>query len=284
MPDLSLKRTLASLVLPCLFLSACSTVNQNLMKQASVESRKSLAAGDFQKALDGFKGATKKNPRSKELKENYIRTVEEIKRTADRALGQRDFARASNIYRVLLNNYASFGGFTAKLTFNKSYLETSLKNCRIGIVDGQAQEDLKRGDLAKVLETHQAALKEHPGDAGWAASYVRAVQAIKAVGDKALADQDFAHAGRVNVFLLKNFPSFEGLRPPVAFSRGTLSEAIAVCRDGLTKAGLEEYRKGNLAKAIAVWEDLLAFDPANVEIRNAVETARTQLNKIIKKK
>jgi len=51
----------------------------------------------------------------------------------------------------------------------------------------------------------------------------------------------------------------------------------------LTKAGLEEYRKGNLAKAIAVWEGLLSFDPNNVEIRKAVDTARIQLNEIIKK-
>jgi len=284
MPDLSLKRTLASLVLPCLFLSACSTASRNLTKQAAIESRKSLAAGDFQKALDSFKEATKKNPRSKELTENYIRTVEEIKRTADRALGQRDFVRASNIYRVLLNNSAGFGGFAARLTFNKPFLETGLKNCRIGIVDGQAQEDLKMGDFAKVLETHQAALKEYPGDAEWAASYARAVQAIKAAGDKALADQDFVQSGKVYALLLRNFPSFGGLQAAVAFARTDLAGALEVCRDSLTKAGLAEYRKGNLAKAIAVWEGLLSFDPNNAEIRNAVETARTQLNEIIKKK
>jgi tetratricopeptide (TPR) repeat protein len=279
-----LKRTLACAAFPCLLLSACATANRDLTRQASVESRKSLGAGDFQKALDGFKEAYKKSPRSKELIENYVRTVEEIRRTADRALGQRDFVRAGNIYRVLSNNYAGFGGFAARLTFNKSFLETSLKSCRIGIVDGQAQEDLKMGDFAKVLETHQAALKEYPGDAEWAASYVRAVQSIKAAGDKALAGQDFVQSGKVYALLLRNFPSFKGLQPAVAFARTDLAGALEVCRNSLTKAGLAEYRKGNLAKAIAVWEDLLSFDPNNAEIRNAVETARTQLNGIIKKK
>jgi cytochrome c-type biogenesis protein CcmH/NrfG len=62
-----------------------------------------------------------------------------------------------------------------------------------------------------------------------------------------------------------------------------LAEGIAACREGLTKTGLEEYRKGNLAKAISVWEDLLSFDPDNTEIKKAVDTARTQLNKVIKK-
>ena len=56
------------------------------------------------------------------------------------------------------------------------------------------------------------------------------------------------------------------------------------CRESLTKAGLAEYRKGNLEKAIAVWESLLVFDPDNAEIKKAVETAKTQLNEILKKK
>jgi cytochrome c-type biogenesis protein CcmH/NrfG len=87
----------------------------------------------------------------------------------------------------------------------------------------------------------------------------------------------------VNVFLLKNFASFEGLRPPVAFSKEALTKAVAVCRESLTKAGLTEYRKGNLAEAIAVWKGLLSFDPDNAEIKKAVNTARTQLDGIKKK-
>jgi tetratricopeptide (TPR) repeat protein len=284
MPNLSVTRTLALVVFPCLLISTCSTVNKNLTKQTSVQSRKSLAVGDFQKALDRFKEAYKKNRHDEELAANYAQTAEEIKRAADRVLGQRDYARAGNIYRVLLSNYADFGAFAAKLTFNKSSLETALKHCRISIVQSQAQQALEAGNFAKVLDTYQAAFRENPGDADLTAKYRGAVNDINAVGDRALGDKDFALAGRVSAFLLKNFPSFEGLRPPVAFSRGTLSEAIAICRDGLTKAGLEEYRKGKLAKAIAVWEDLLAFDPDNAEIKKAVNTVRIQLNEIIKKK
>lgn len=283
MPNLSLKRAFVSIALPCLFLSACSTANRDLTRQASVESRKSLAAGDFQKALDGFKAAAKKNPHSKELTESYARTVEDIKRTADHALGQRDFARAGDIYRVLFNNWAGFGGFATKLTFNKPSLETSMKNCRVGIIDAPAQEDLKAGNFAKVFETYQAALQEYPGDAGLGAGYIRAVQAIKAAGDKALADQDFVQSGKVYALLLRNFPSFGGLQPAVAFARADLVGPLGVCRESLTKMGLAEYRKGNLAKAIAVWEGLLSFDPDNAEIRKAVDTAKTQLNEIIKK-
>jgi tetratricopeptide (TPR) repeat protein len=279
-----LPRALAWAVLSCLFLSACTLVNRSPTEQAPIESPKYTAAGDYEKTLDSLREAHKKNPRDKELTANYVRTVKEIKGAADRALSQQDYARAGSIYRILLDRYDDFGAFEAKLKFKKVQLETALKNCRTALVDNPVQQALKAGNFARALEIYQAALRENPGDAELAAKYRTTLNDIKAAGDKAFASKDFAQAGRVNVLLLKNFPSFEGLRPPVAFSRGILSEAIAVCRDGLTKKGLQEYRKGDLAKAIAVWEGLLSFDPDNAEIKKAVNTARTQLNEIIKKK
>jgi tetratricopeptide (TPR) repeat protein len=284
MPSRAMKKVLSWVAFSCLFFSACSLTNKALLKQASIGSKQALAVGNFQKAIDICKEAYLKNPRGKELQANYIRTVEEIKRTADRALGRQDYVLAGSIYRVLSNNYADFKAFAARLTFKKSYLEATLKYCRIAVLDGQAQQDLKAGDFAKALETYQTALKEFPADVGLAANYLRTVHEIKAAGDKARADKDFARCGKVNTLLLKNFPSWEGLQPAVAFARTDLVEAVAACRDSLTKTGLTEYRRGNLAKAIAVWEDLLAFDPDNAEIKKAVDTAKTQLNEIIKKK
>jgi len=277
-------RVLSVMALSCLFFSACASANRTLLKQASGESRQFLAAGDFAKAIDVLKEAHKKNPRNKKLEANYIRTVEEIKRTADRALGRRDYAVAGNIYRVLSDDYADFRPFAARLTFKKSYLDATIRYCRMAILDGQAQQELKAGNYAKALDLYPVILKEYPGDAELAASCMRTLREIKTAGDKALADKDFGQSGKVNVLLLKNFQSFEGLEPAPAFTRTDLEKAIAACRESLTKMGLSEYRKGNLAKAIAVWEELLAFDPENAEIKKAVETAKTQLNRLIKKK
>ena len=379
----SMTRALAWAVLPCLLWPACSTAGKNRTKPPSVESRPVLAEGDFQKALDGFKAAYEKTPRGKELAANYVRTVEEIKGAADRALGQQEYARAGGIYRILLDRYGDFGAFAAKLTFNKAHLETALKECRMATVDNPAAQAvkagnfaqaldifqaaikenpgdaelaakyrgtvheikaigdkafdakdfaraggiywilldrygdfgafaatfafkkiqletalkecrmaavdnpaaqaLKAGSFAKAIDIFQAALKENPGDAELAAKYRGTVNDIKAAGDKALASKDFAQAGKVNAFLLRNYASFEGLKPPVVFSREALRDAVAACRESLTKTGLAEYRKGNLAKAIAVWEGLLSFDPDNAEIIKAVNTAKTQLNGIKKK-
>jgi hypothetical protein len=47
---------------------------------------------------------------------------------------------------------------------------------------------------------------------------------------------------------------------------------------------LEQYRKGNLAEAIAVWQGILLFDPDNIEIKKAIDTATEQLKKLQKKR
>jgi len=284
MPDLSVKRTPAALVLLCLAFAACTTARKAPPIQAPVEPREVPAAGDFQKSLDGFKEARKSNPAGKKLTADYIRTVEEIKGAADRASEQRDYARARGLYRVLLKNHSDFGAFAPKLTFNKGDLETALKKCRIALVDAPARQALKAGNFARAFGIFRTARQEDPEDAVLTADYLKMIADIKSAGDKALDEQDFVLAGRANVLLLKNYASFSSLRREVGFSREALTEALSACRESLTQSGLAEYRKGNLVKAIAVWEGLLSFDPDNAEIKKAVGTARTQLGEIQKKK
>ena len=276
-------RALAGAALACLFLSACASANKTLTKETLVESRKSMAADDFETALDNFKEARKKNPESTDLTANYIRMVEEIKRTADGARSRGEYARAGRIYRILLDRYSDFGAFAEKLTFKKAQLETPLKECRIEAVYDPAAQAMKAGQFTKAIDIFRAALKENPRDADLAAKFRGTANEIKAIGDKALDNKDFARAGTVNVFLLRSYASFEGLKPPVAFTREVLREAVGACRESLTRTGLAEYRNGNLAKAIAIWEDLLSFDPDNAEIKKAVTTARTQLKELKKK-
>ena len=276
-------RLIAFASLSTLLFSACASGNRDLMKRAIVESRRSLDAGDFQKAIDALKEPWGENPGNKEWAANFAAAVEDIHATADRALGRKDYSLAERIYRVLLGNYADFEAVAAHLTFRKSDLETAVKYCRISRLDGAALQALKTGDAAKALDAYPAVLKEYPGDADLEARYLRTVREVKAIGDKALAGKDYAQAGKMHQLLLERYPDIDGRTPGLPFGKPDLEAAIVVCRDALTKAGLSEYRNGNLAKAIAVWEDLLAFDPGNAEIKKAVETARTQLKGIRKK-
>ena len=61
-----------------------------------------------------------------------------------------------------------------------------------------------------------------------------------------------------------------------------MEDGLKKCRVQLTRDGLDLYRQGKLKEAIAIWQGLLEFDPDNIEIRKAVDTATEQL-KTIKK-
>jgi len=277
------KRALAGAVFSCLLFSACASADKNLTIKTYADSRRFLASGDYDKALDGFREAHRTNPRGKELTAKYILTIEDIKRTADGVRAQRDYVRAGNIYRILLDRYGDFRMFAARLTFKRADLEAALKECRIAAVDDPAAQAVRAGNFAKAIDIFWAALKKDPGDVELSAEYRAAINQIKAAGDKAFAGEDFAEAGRVHALLLRNSSSFAGLRLPVTFGQKNLEDVVAACRENLTITGLAEYRKGNLAKAVALWEGLLSFDPDNTEIKKAVETAKTQLDAIKKK-
>lgn len=271
-----IKHALAAAILPGLLLAACASSGRDEVKTAAEES---LAAGDFQKAIDAYREPFRKNPGSGKPAADYAAAVESIKATADGARGRGDFALAGRIYRLLLDNAGDLRTLAAKLTFNERELETAAKFCRIAEVDGQARRDLKAGRFRQVLDAYSGALKEYRGDKDLAGKALQALRDIKAAGDAALAANDLSPAGRTYALLLGRFRDFEGLKP-APFDRTSLAEALGRCRDGLTEAGLTEYRKGNLAGAIAFWESLLAFDPDNAEIKKAVETAKTQLKKL----
>ncbi len=279
-----MKRALVWAVLPCLFFSACASAGRNLTKATSAESQRSLAAGEYEKALDGFKEAHAKDPGNRDLAANYRRTVEDVKRAADEARSRRDYARAGSIFRILLDRYGDFGEFAARLTFGKPQLATALWECSIAAVDDSAAKAMRAGNFAKAIEIFKAALKEYPADPELRAKYGAAVLKIKAAGDKAFAAKDYSRAGMVNVLLLRNYPSYKGLKPAVAFHLESLTDVVSACRESLTKTGLAEYRSGDLAQAIKTWESLLAFDPDNAEIRKAVTTARIQLDALKKEK
>ncbi|MGZ7065793.1 MAG: hypothetical protein ACXVI6_05500, partial [Candidatus Aminicenantales bacterium] len=251
MPKRPLPRALAWAVLSCLFLSACSLVNRSPTEQASVESPKSTAAGDYEKTLDSLREAHKKNPRDKELTANYVRTIKEIKGAADRALSQQDYARAGGIYRILLDRYDDFGAFEAKLKFKKVQLETALKECRIAAVDNPAAQAVESGNFAKAIDIFQAALKENPGDADLAATYRTTVNDIKAIGDKAFGVKDFARAGSIYRILLDRYGDFAAFAATLAFNKVQLETGLKNCRTALVDNPVQQALKaGNFARAL----------------------------------
>jgi tetratricopeptide (TPR) repeat protein len=277
------KRLVAFAFISTLLFSACASGARGIMTRTSADATQYLEAGDYQKAVDALKAPLREYPGNKEWRAEVAAALDEIHGIAESAVRRQNYARAERIYRLLLDNYDDFERSAVRLAFPKSELEAGVSHCRVAIIDQAAGQALKSGDPAKALDTYAEAFKEIPGDGDLVAKYFRIVREVKAAGDKALVGKDFAQAGKLHSLLFRRYPFFEGMKPGLPFGRPDLTAALALCRDGLTKAGLAEYRKGDLAKAIAVWEALLAFDPGNTEIKKAVDTAKTQLKGIDKK-
>lgn len=270
------------LILATLFLSACASFGKPSVNQISLAARDSLESGDFQKAIDSFQEPYQQNPGDKRLEAGYARALEDIHLAAETALADRDYPRAGDIYRVLIQNFPSPGDLASRLPFTKAALEGKLKNCRSVSVDLQYRRHLKDGRYASALDSFAALLKDYPRDTDIAAGYVKAGKEIKDAGDRALAANDFALAGKAYSALKEKCATFTGFQPAVGFSWADLERGISVCRTTLKNSGFTEYRKGNLDKAVTAWEELLAFDPENAEIRKAVETAKSQAKRLKK--
>jgi tetratricopeptide (TPR) repeat protein len=272
-----------ALALAGLAVVACASADKTALRQASMESSKSLAAGDYGKAIDLYRKLYEKDRTNGRIVSSCAAMIEHVKAAGDAARSKGSWAAAQNAYRVLTVNWDWFSSLAPRLTFKRADLDAGLKDCRLGLCERQFRQEIDAGNCVKAIAIYQSALKDCHEDKAVKARYAKGIAEIWEMGAQALAAKDYALAGKIDGLLLKNLESFEGIVGTAAggrSSREALTEALRVCSTELTNAGLAEYRKGNLENAIAFWDDLLAFDPGNAEIKKAIETARVQLGKL----
>ncbi len=275
-----------AILLP-VFLFVALLVSCSARKKATLDpdislSQEFLQAGEFQKALDSSSRALENHPQEKTILEECIRTLEEIKKRADSAVSQKKFALAEKDYVLLQNNYARFKPIHSSLSFSSASLSRNIKECRLGLGEKQAQESLQTGDFLKALDFYKALYGEHYNDASAAAALRKAMEDIKLRADEGAAREDYISAGKGYFLLAADYPLYKRLASSPSYSKESLEEGIKKCRLELTQKGLELYRKENLAGAIVLWQGILVFDPNNVEIKKAIETATEQLKKLKK--
>lgn len=282
---MKISRRRASLLLALLsgtIFFSCVFQKKAKFEPALSESRQYFEAGEFQKAIDSYSSALKKYPRERTILKAYIKTLEGMKQQADKALEKKDFTSAEKAYVILETNYPQFKPVEKSLSFTPQFLSQQIKDCRIGLSGRQAQESLQAGDFQKALDLYNSAYEEYYNDAGLSADLRKTMEDIKLLADEAAAKGDYISAGKAYSALWKNYVSYEKLAPSPSFSRDALDEGIKKCRTQLTQKGLEQYRKENLAEAISLWQGILLFDPDNIEIKKAIDTATEQLKKLKK--
>jgi tetratricopeptide (TPR) repeat protein len=277
------KARLLPLLLLSAFLSSCAAQRKASFEPLLSQSRQYFEAGEFQKSIDSYSAALKKYPDKQAIPQGYTGILEEMKGQADLALEKRDFTSAESVYSILLKNYPRFKPVEKSLSFTPQLLNQQIKSCLLGLSKGQAEELVQAGDFEKALNLHKGMAEKYDNDAGLAADLTKTMEDIKRLADEAEGKEDFVLAGKAYSALSANYSFYEKLVPSPPFLKASLEEGLKKCRVQLTQKGLEQYRKGNLAEAIAVWQKILLFDPDNIEIKKSIDTATEQLKKLQKK-
>jgi len=139
-----------------------------------------------------------------------------------------------------------------------------------------ARHHMQAGDYQNAINDYSAEYRSRPHDQALVKEYVRSLEDIKAVADKASDKKTFASAGKAYNVLLKNYSCFKGFAQMLSFDRADLNTKLSQCKQLLSTQGFQEYRKGNLSEAIALWQSLLSIDPNDADIKAAVRTATLQ--------
>ena len=139
-----------------------------------------------------------------------------------------------------------------------------------------AKEHMEAGEYQKAIDVYNVEVQKHPHDLSLAREYVKSIENIASAAGRALDEKDVASAGRNYDVLLKNYAHFKGFDKELSFNSIYLNEKLSYCKKAIFKQGFQEYRKGNLSEAIALWQDLLVIDPQNTDIKKTLRTAKLQ--------
>lgn len=252
----------------------------NAQPAAAPEADRALNAGDYEKALEIYRTHFELDRENARLRSAIAAALETVKREADSARKQGRYGTAIMYYRLLAESFERFASFSPGLSFSSAEVRSSLRLCRAGIRAGEAEQALAAGQYEKAFAILAGALKDSPGDPDLRTVLERAFKETGAAADRELSAGEFAAAGR-KYALLRDAPAgLKSMTYATGLDSAELERALKRCSASLTNLGLIEYRKGNLAGAITIWESLLSFEPDNVEVKKAVQTARAQLEKI----
>ncbi len=280
--SLKKKAWLSIFVILSLLYSGCATQKKIPPEQALILPQQQLEAGEYRQAIAAFNSAYRAHPGEKAIQGAFVRCLERVRLSADQAFERKNYSLAEKTYSLLFENLPNFQDFKRMLSFSEKVLSDRIKDCRVGAAKGRARQAFEAGELGQALAEMQSLVQVYPGDTDMLTSLVSLGRDIKRTADLALAREDYIAAGKAFYALWKDYPLLEKTGAALPFSRIDLDDGIKTCRIQLTRKGLEQYRKGNLTEAIFLWQGLLAFDPDNVEIKKAVETAAEQLKKIKK--
>ena len=141
---------------------------------------------------------------------------------------------------------------------------------------------LQEGRHERALELFSAAWQEKPGHAGVAREFDGALLALKKSGDAAYAHGKWEDAGKRWMGTLRYITHPAANSRGYPFTRSEVAAKVEHLTTALTEKALTEYRRGEVASAIADWKTILSYDPGHEEAARSLRTASKQLETLKK--
>jgi tetratricopeptide (TPR) repeat protein len=136
------------------------------------------------------------------------------------------------------------------------------------------------GDYGEALKLITKGIKMGQPEVFYKEEYMRAINGLTREGADRFEAGLYWPAGRSFHLALEHYPKEAEVREGIARSPEEIRTYIEECSVKLMEAGLLRYREGDLEGAVAVWEKIIVFNPGYEEARQALETARLQLQKL----
>lgn len=143
----------------------------------------------------------------------------------------------------------------------------------------QAQTYLALGEYTKSLTLYSNTYDKYHYR-GMSAGYARTGEQIRNAADADYQRRDFAEAGSTYNILFESGITTRDFAQSLSFDDAYLSRQMDACSKSIMELGLMKYREEKLDEAIALWKKALVFDPENKGIKNTIETAAQQLQKL----
>lgn len=135
---------------------------------------------------------------------------------------------------------------------------------------------LEKKHYRRALEVVTDRQQPHQPVVGMEKEYLAAVNGLLELGEEALSSSDYGDAGQNFNAALDVYPVESSLIGKIKVSERRLKVYLETCSNKLMEKGLEEYRRGELDKAIKTWKVIIAFSADRNDARKAIETATVQ--------
>jgi len=131
---------------------------------ARTKARRNLEKGEFGTAIRAYRGVLESYPKDPGLTADYVRTVENVKSSADDAFGGEDYDLAGRALYALKANLPLFPGTEKAISLSPRVLSERLAACRTALTR-EGLEYYRKGELKAAVAVWQSLLAFDPDNA-----------------------------------------------------------------------------------------------------------------------